>query len=219
MNHDNIDVVDVVTALHDSLGEVAMSARAEDIVSAGRTRRRRRRLVGVAAGAAAVTALGFAVSAGGTAPPTATATDTAGGVHVHTVTFTVDSQPDGTIRVTWDKTRYFDDRDGLQAALRQAGMPVLIRVGEFCAGPQDDTTLNGGIGPGVDQVMKGQTGPGHRAALVFTPSAMPTGKQLFIGYLNASQLAVTHGAPGSVERLISIDTPLTCTTTPPPPTT
>ena len=36
----------------------------------------------------------------------------------------------------------------------------------------------------------------------FTPSAMPAGEELFIGYLSPSQLAVTHGRPGSVERLV-----------------
>jgi hypothetical protein len=46
---------------------------------------------------------------------------------------------------------------------------------------------------------------------------MPAGKQLFIGYLSDAQLAVTHGHPGSVERLISTGVPLTCTTQAPPP--
>ena len=45
---------------------------------------------------------------------------------------------------------------------------------------------------------------------------MPAGKQLFIGYLNPAQLAVTGGAPGSVERLVSTGVPLTCTTQAPP---
>ena len=46
---------------------------------------------------------------------------------------------------------------------------------------------------------------------------MPAGKQLFIGYLSPAQLAVTHGQPGSVERLVSTGVPLTCTTQAPPP--
>ncbi len=46
---------------------------------------------------------------------------------------------------------------------------------------------------------------------------MPAGKELFIGYLTPSQLALTHGNPGSVERLVSTGVPLTCTTQPPPP--
>jgi len=138
-------------------------------------------------------------------------------VHIKTVGFAVDTHTDGTVHVTWDKQRYFDDRAALQAALTKAGFPVTIRVGEFCAGPQDATDLDpSGVGPGVDKVMRGEDVSSGRVEFVFTPSAMPAGKELFIGYLNDAQLAVTHGEPGSVERLVSTGVPLTCTTTPPP---
>ena len=46
--------------------------------------------------------------------------------------------------------------------------------------------------------------------------ALPAGDELFIGYLSAAQLAITHGAPGSVERLVPTNATLTCTTTAPP---
>jgi hypothetical protein len=46
---------------------------------------------------------------------------------------------------------------------------------------------------------------------------MPAGEELFIGYLSPSQLAVTHGQPGSVERLVPTGVPLTCTTAAPLP--
>jgi hypothetical protein len=183
-------------------------------------------------------------------------------VHVHTAAFTVDSAADGSVRVTWDKQRYFTDHEGLQAALRQAGIPVLVKVGEFCSGPGDDPSVGpSGSGPGIDGVMHGErldgkdhagdkpggnrseeagskadkrvkvdgadspkdgkkpagdddpgAGPTESVQLVFTPSAIPAGKQLFIGYLNPAQLAVTDGHPGSIERLVPIDGPLTCTT-------
>ena len=217
MSHDSTDGVDVMEALNTSLGEVTMSVTADEIATAGRLRRRRRRIIGAAAGAAAVTSLALAVSFGGATPARTGVTATGNAVHIHTAAFMVDSQADGTVHVTWDKQRYFSDHEALQAALRQAGFPVLMRVGEFCAGPQDDTTLDpSGVGPGVRQVMTGESGPNGTVALVFTPAAMPAGKQLFIGYLNPSQLAITHGAPGSVERLITVGAPLTCTTTPPP---
>jgi hypothetical protein len=203
-------------------------------------------------------------------------------VHVHTAAYSVDSATDGTVRVTWTKERYFSDHAGLEAALRQAGIPVLIKVGEFCRGPQDAPDVGpGGSGPGVDAVVHGEGGasrpegskpdaPGAGAkpdgtgpaqgepdqkdadqkradqkradqkdpnrkdtggkkpgaapdaqeqdhqtepvVLVFTPSAVPPGKQLFIGYLSPEQLAITGGHPGSIERLVPIDTPLVCTT-------
>ncbi|HKS99277.1 MAG TPA: hypothetical protein VJT31_07080 [Rugosimonospora sp.] len=211
---------DVLAALHASVGEVSMRATADEIERAGRIRRRRRTAVrvaagGVVAGGVAVTALGLAAAHGtsSTAPPG----PAVGGVHVHEAAFTVDTLSTGAVRVTWDKQRYFEDRAGLEAALRRAGMPVAIRVGEFCLGPGDNPALDpAGVGPGVDRVMRGEPGRDGRVTFVFTPSAVPAGKQLFIGYLNPAQLAVTHGRPGSVERLVSATGPLTCTTTPPP---
>ena len=194
-----------------------MQTPAEQIVAAGRARQRRRFAgvaAGVLAGAAAITGATF----GFTAPAGTGATGTAaGGVHIRTVAYSVDSQTDGTVRVTWDKQRYFEDHEGLQAALREAGFPVLIKVGEFCRGPQDAGTLSpSGVGPGVEKVMMGERGSDGRVTFVFTPAAMPAGTQLFIGYLSPAQLAAVGGNPGSVERLVPTGTPLTCTTEPPP---
>jgi hypothetical protein len=139
----------------------------------------------------------------------------AGPVHISTAAFTVAKRADGTISVTWDKARYIEgspDVAGLQRALRAAGFPVLVKEGVFCAGPHDRAQLGaGGVGPGVGAVMTGQDGPGGDVVFIFTPSAMPAGDELFIGYLSPSQLAVTHGRPGSVERLVPTGVPLTCT--------
>jgi hypothetical protein len=169
-----------------------------------------------AAGAAAVTAgtLGaVALSHPASAPGGGPAT----GVHIRTAAFTVDSRSDGTIHVTWDKSRYFQDHAGLQQALRAAGFPVLIKEGVFCRGAGDNGNLDSsGVGPGVSRVMTGEPRGGTSVAFVFTPSAMPAGDELFIGFLSPSQLAVTHGRPGSVERLVPAGGPLTCTTQPPP---
>ena len=219
MNDYDTDATRVLDALKDSMGGVTMGTPVEQIVAAGRVRLRQRRLAGVAAGAVAVTglALGVATYANpSAAPPSAGDSTAAGAVHIETVAYTVDTTADGKIQVTWDKQRYSEDREGLQAALREAGFPVLIKVGEFCKGPQDDGTLDGGVGPGVDAVMKGEDAADGKVNIVFTPSAMPAGKQLFIGYLSPSQLAVTGGAPGSVERLVPTGVPLTCTTVAPP---
>jgi hypothetical protein len=141
----------------------------------------------------------------------------AGPVHIRTVAFTVNSYPDGTIHVTWDKSRYIADRQGLQQALRAAGFPVLIKEGVFCRGPEDNGHLDAsGQGAGVSAVMTGEQLAGGTVAFVFTPAAMPSGQELFIGYLSPAQLAVTQGRPGSVERLVPVGTALTCTTQPPP---
>lgn len=211
---------DVLDALRGSLDAVTMATPVEAIVSTGQARRHRRRLATVAAGTVAVTglALGVATLANpSAAPPSVTTAIGAGGgtgVHVRTVAYTVDSRADGTVEVTWTKQQWFADHAGLEAALRQAGFPVLIKVGEFCAGPGDDVALVHGVGPGVDAVIRPV--PGAEATFVFVPSAVPAGKQLFIGYLSPAQLEVTGGSPGSVERLVSATEPLTCTTVAPP---
>ena len=215
MSGHDTDTSAVLDTVRDSLHDVEMHTPVEQIVAAGRARQRRRFAVsaaGAVAGAAAVTGLTLGLT--GSARP---ATTDAAGVHIHTVAYTVDSQPDGTVRVTWDKQRYFEDHEGLAAALREAGFPVLIKVGEFCRGPQDAGTLSpSGQGPGVEQVMKGERGGDGKVDLVFAPAAMPAGKQLFIGYLSPAQLAAVGGNPGSVERLVPTGAPLTCTTETPP---
>jgi hypothetical protein len=214
----------VVAALKDSLDGVTMHTPVEQIVTTGGARvarRRRRRLMSAATGVAAAAGLTLAVPALNhppTAPSEAAVSTGPGSVHIRTVAFTLDSRADGTIHVTWDKQRYFQDRDGLQRALRAAGFPVLIKEGVFCKGPLDDGYLDpSGVGRGVHRVMKAQQRRDDTVVFVFNPAAMPAGKQLFIGYLSSSQLAVTHGAPGSVERLVPATGPLTCTTQAPPP--
>ena len=180
----------------------------------------RTRVLAAGTALAALTGLALGVQALSNRPaatPRARLSTGVGSVHIHTAAFTVDSYTDGTIHVTWDKKQYFQDRTGLQQALREAGFPVLIKDGIFCKGPHDNGHLNpSGVGPGVSRVMKGERQNGT-VVFVFTPSAMPAGKELFIGYLTPSQLAITHGDPGSVERLVSTAGPLACTTQAPPP--
>ena len=168
---------------------------------------------GIAVAAAAVFAF-----AGPTLDGRSAAPSPAGGgtVHIKTAAFTVDTNADGTVRVTWDKGKYIQntrEMASLQRALRQAAFPVLIRQGVFCKGPHDSGQLGeGGVGPGVDKVMTGQNEAGGKVTFTFTPSAMPAGEELFIGYLSPAQVAITHGRPGSIERLVPAGVPLTCTT-------
>jgi len=86
-----------------------------------------------------------------------------------------------------------------------------------CKGPSDDGYLDpSGVGRGVENVMQASTDSNGQVVFTFDRSALPTGNELFIGYLSPAQLAITHGAPGSVERLVPTDTTLTCTTQAPP---
>jgi hypothetical protein len=208
---------DVTAALKDSLDGVTMHTPIDEIVTAGRARRRRRRATFAATGVVAVTGIALGVpvlSHPSTAPPARST----GGVHIRTAAFTLDSQADGTLRVTWDKEKYFKDHTGLERALRAAGFPVLVKEGVFCKGPQDDGYLSpSGSGRGVERVVHGERQSDGRVNLVFNPAAMPAGKQLFIGYLSPAQLAAVNMNPGSVERLVPVSGPLKCDTQPPPP--
>jgi len=212
------DDLDVLDALRESLDDVTLAAPVEEIVARGRARRRQRRRVAVAAvGVAAAAGLALGVPGYGhpsTAPPS-----TGGAAPA---AFVVEKQSDGTVKVTWSKEQYFKDPAGLQQALRDAGFPVLVKTGVFCKGPDDHTAVDAsGVGVGVDKVVqgeeragKGDKGSGKDGAVVFVydPAAMPAHTQLFIGYLSAGQLAVTHGRPGSVERLVPTGVELKCST-------
>jgi hypothetical protein len=216
----NHDTDATLSALKDSLDGVTMHTPVERIVTEGRARRRRRRAVVSATGVVAATGLALGVPAlshPSTAPPGARLSTGTGSVHIHTAAFALDSQTDGTLRVTWDKGRYFQDHAGLERALRAAGFPVLVKEGVFCKGPQDDGYLSpSGSGHGVERVVHGERQGNGRVDLIFDPSAMPAGKQLFIGYLSPAQLAAVHGNPGSVDRLVPTGVPLTCDTQAPP---
>ena len=154
-------------------------------------------------------------------PPRVAPSAGAAPVHIRTAAFSVDTYSDGTIHVTWDKSQYIQYGQhiaALQQALREAGFPVLIKEGVFCRGPNDSGYLDpSGVGTGVGRVMKGEDQPDGTVVFVFTPSAMPAGEELFIGYLSPAQLAITHGRPGSVERLVPTGVPLACTTQAPAP--
>jgi hypothetical protein len=212
----------VLDVLKEAFRDVPAPSPLEEVVAAGRARRRRRRLL-EGAGAATVAGLvaAFAVSLGApTRAHTPAPGEGAAPSHPSTAAFMVDTNPNGTVTVTWDKRAYFEDPVGLQDALRHAGFPVLVRVGEFCKGPNDNGVLDpSGQAAAVDQVMRASRAPDGEVAFTFVPSAMPPGTELFIGYLSPAQLAVTHGRPGSVERLVPTNEPLTCTSQAPAPNT
>jgi hypothetical protein len=198
------ELVKVVTAratLHGGARRRAVAGTRRRVVTAG----------ALAVGTVIAIAVGIAFGGRGGVGP----------VHIRTAAFSVNTYTDGTIHVSWDKSRYIQYRQdiaSLQQALRKAGFPVLIREGVFCQGLHDNGYLDpSGVGRGVGQVMKGEAGPDGTVVFIFTPSAMPAGEELFIGYLSPAQLAVTHGQPGSVERLVPTGVPLTCSTQAPRP--
>jgi hypothetical protein len=221
MTEYNSESASVLTAVRDGFAPVTMHTPLDTVVVQAGARRRRRRAMTVTAVAATATALAVGAVGYGQgstrSAKSATPSIAAQPVHIVTAAYTVDSQPNGSVTVTWTKQGYFQDPSGLQAALQKAGFPVLVKVGEFCKGPSDDGYLDpSGVGRGVDQVMQASTDSNGQVVFTFDRSALPSGNQLFIGYLSPAQLAITRGAPGSVERLVPTNTTLTCTTTAPP---
>ena len=212
----------VLDAVREGLDGVVMTAPVATVIATGRSRRRRRqaRTAGLTATAALlvgvpVAALSSSPSAGRGAP---NGTGTGVLSNVEPAAYVVRAQANGDVTVTWTKQGYFSDPAGLQNALRNAGFPVLVKVGEFCRGPQDDAALDpSGVGAGVADVMRASDNASGQAVFTFVRSALPAHIELFIGYLNAAQLAITQGAPGSVERIVPTGTDLVCTTQAPPP--
>lgn len=208
----------VLDTLKESFSVLTLETPVERIESAGQTRRRQRRLLVGSGGVAVAAFVALGVQGVGnppTAPPSAA---TGAPLHVQLDGFTVDADGHGNVDVTWDKSKYFSDPAGLQSALDRAGFPVLVKFGEFCKGASDSGTLDvHGQGPGVDAVMTGERVSASVVRFTFHTDKVPAGQELFIGYLSPAQLQTTHGNPGSVERLVPRQGPLTCTTTPPPP--
>ncbi|MFF1656246.1 hypothetical protein, partial [Streptomyces sp. NPDC058255] len=163
-------------------------------------------------GAAAAPPPAAATPPGGPATPHPTPAPPAGG-GAEPVAFTVAKRSDGTVAVTWTKEQYFKDPAGLQKALRAAGFPVLVKTGVFCKGPDDHTQVDEhGSGAGVEEVVKRERRDDGTVVFLYDPAAMPAHTQLFIGYLDRAQLAVTQGRPGSVERLVPTGADLKCAT-------
>jgi len=221
MTDHNAESASVLTAVRDAFDAVTMPTPVGALVAEAGVRRLRRRRVVAATSVAAVAVLGIGAfgyghrSTGTSAPAKVVAA--AQPVHIVTAAYTVDTQPNGTVAVTWTKQGYFQDSAGLQAALQQAGFPVLVKVGEFCKGPADDGYLDpSGQARGIDQVMRASTDSNGDVVFTFDRSGLPANTELFIGYLSPAQLAITHGAPGSVERLVPTNAALTCTTQAPP---
>jgi hypothetical protein len=205
-DHDHSTLV--LDAVEDGLDGVTMPTSAREIVAAGRARRRNRRAL-EATGVVAVAAIiaGVSMHGGGVG---GNSTD---GVHIRTIAYSVDSQPDGTVKATWSKQRYFDDHDGLEKALRDAGFPVVMKSGEFCKAPgASDSELDAsGVGAGVGDVMHGDRDAEDEVIFTFDPAQLPADTELFIGYFTPEQRAA-NGRVGSIERLVPQDTALTCTT-------
>jgi hypothetical protein len=191
--------VDILDRVKQSLPEVHMTTPLEEVVDQGRTRRRRRR--SRLAGGGLVAAVALAISLGAfeatrTTPSPGRASVLKLGhsaVHIQLAGYSINSNTDGTVTI-----RFTDEQSMnptyMQQVLAKAGVPALIRIGSFCHTPTQ---------PSGFEVSDRQGPQGN--VMVITPSAMPAGAELSIGYFS-DQVAWT---------MIAIGQPLSCVTSDP----
>jgi hypothetical protein len=162
---------DVLRMVDDGLSGLDTDTPVEVIMARGDARRRKRWIGGVAvagtlaAGAAVgVPALTGAAASGPASPP-------AGSVQL--AAFTLVDSANGTATLTLVKGRTLDPQ-ALRRALAGAGVPATISVGTFCHNEPEPLGLNA--------VLSSQRRADGSVVLVITPSAIPSGAELTIGY-------------------------------------
>jgi hypothetical protein len=179
---------DVLDQLSESMSGVHMQTPVEEIMARGRARRRHRLSALAAAGVTASVAVGLGLwGVGGSGNPSG------GGGSVQLAAFSVTSGPNGSSTLTLRKgAQYRLDPDALRDALAQHGIPAVVTVGEVCDTDPEPT--------GLDQVISSRRLADGSVFTTFTPSAMPAGSKLSIGYFP------TH----TIFALIEGDAPLVC---------
>lgn len=194
--------------------------------------RARRRRIGrrVATAGLAVTGAGLVTAAAlhipgqqapvpqASGPPQASAGT---GVHVRlAASWSVDTNADGTVRF---RLRDTSDPSRLQKALRQAGVPAVVRFGEIClaagkhrppagamAGPGTHT------GPKMQSVIDGSaTGGGKLMSVTWTisPANIPHGTRFVVSAVRPG--AAPPGHVGAAWEFVPAGAPLGCTAIPP----
>jgi hypothetical protein len=191
MNHDQHPNDSALTReLRDALSEVAAPERPQlaAITNRGRAHRRRR-LAGFAglgvAGVAAVTALALGLTGilgAGTARSTAT---------IRTAAFVLTRNANGTDTLTLSKSHALKPA-ALQQALAQDGIRALVKINTDCtSNPAPPPASSTGVvsiqlPDGTPVPIPARHASGTRipanAVIVFKPSAMATGTEMFVGY-------------------------------------
>ncbi len=179
---------ELITALREQRGKVAMTTPVEQIISRGRSVRARRRIPRVAAAvapaAAAATVVSVALPAGHLAK----------GPDARLAAWTVTREADGDIQITFLQAT---DPAGLQSTLRADGVPASVTF----AGQQNPAcqTITVPVPPfsdkGADRgplsrVVVGFADKPAQDVLVLRPSGLPTGDGIQIS---------TSGTPGAAD--------------------
>jgi hypothetical protein len=169
---------DVLQVVSDGLSGLDLDTPPEEIIAAGNSRRRRRLAALTGAGVVALAA-GLAVALptlGGSGPAgPSTAARPGSAAPVELAAFSVVSNSNGTVTLTLSR-KQFADPDAVREALSAAGVPADVRTGTPCHSVPAP--------PGLDRVLS--SGRDASTALVITPSAIPKGTVLAIGYRDPS---------------------------------
>jgi hypothetical protein len=185
--HDELSDDEVLRAAGRSLTAISVAEPPDAGAIMARGRARRRRLTGLGAAGtavAAVAALGVAgVFGGGSAPVNTSGT-------IRTAAFTLVKDANGTVKLTLTQGQQFNPV-ALQQALRQDGIPVLLRTNAFCSStPEppsggvisiqlpDGTPVPPPSGPGTTQPVPSD------AVMVINPAKLAAGTELTFNYLN-----------------------------------
>jgi hypothetical protein len=179
--------IDVLTQLRDSLSGVHMDTPLELIVTRGTARRRRRFLGLAAAGVAAAGAVGLVVSGvdghGNPSAPTGAGT-------AQLAAFSIADGPNGSSTLTLRKgAQYRLDPEALRQALADHGIPAVVTLGTSCDTDPEPS--------GLDRVVSSRRLADGSVMTTFTPSALPAGSKLSIGYFptRTTVALIEDGAP------------------------
>ncbi|MEV0425114.1 hypothetical protein [Micromonospora sp. NPDC050495] len=164
---------DVLRVVSEGLSGLDMEKPAEEIIATGNARRRRRSTAVAVVGAALAAGLVVGVPAltgrGPAGPSVAERPATSVPVSMAPVAFSVVGNPNGTVTLKLSSEQLADP-DEVREALAGAGVPAEVRVGSLCYSLPAP--------PGTDQVFSSS----GNAVLVITPSAIPKGAVVSIGY-------------------------------------
>jgi hypothetical protein len=169
---------DVLRAVSDGLSGLDMDTPAEEIIAVGNSRRRRRLAAVTVAGVAVAAGIAVGLPAfngsGPAGPPTAGRPVNAAPANL--AAFSVVSNPNGTVTLKLSRTQLASP-DAVRDALSKAGVPANVRIGSACYSVPAPS--------GVDRVFSGG-GQDSNTVLVITPSAIPQGAVVTIGYRDPS---------------------------------
>jgi hypothetical protein len=194
----------LLTAARTSATRSAGSA-SRSAASATRSAARVRKLLAVGV-AAVVIAVGAVIGIDQAARPSPTANHHSPGPSsgVKLAAYSVATHSDGTVTLSLGRDQIFSPR-ALRQALAHAGVPALVTVGSVCyvAHPPQ---AQGGVFP----VSAPTPQADGRTVTTITPSLIPAGAELSIGYFRVPSGGGVHIT------LVPTTGPLTCTPNPPP---